>query len=205
MQKMNSQNLVRYSSDQIDALKNGALHVKEFHLSDSKGVYDSHSIFFKIDGKAYFFSKILRSGFEVNLKDDYLDFLKYTEIPNYLANSISIFDEKNASTILDSLLKKYKLQISIDSREIPESDFAKLRENEKLFVPLLTLYLGEKMKSKLGGRWEIEVDHNFFFHVPVIRTADKTYYPGQIALDVFKRQMTDIGIMLNLYVASINK
>lgn len=200
---MEAQEPSKYSPDQMDSIKKNSRSVREFFLEDSKGVYDNNSLFYQVDDQTYFFSRLLRVGYKVELAKGLRDLVKFSVVPRELTNSLAMFDNENSAAVLADRLKKYKLTLDEGTVEMTESDLKKMSGNKKLYYPILTLYLGERIRKGVGGRWEIAVDPNFYIHVPVIKVGQQILEPAKMASDIFKHHLVDIGVVLKYCIASV--
>jgi hypothetical protein len=194
------------SKTEIDLIASNSLKKDVVSIADSKGIYDKHIQLINLDsGKQIIYSDLLQKGYEIEVTEDYLEFMRHTTVPIFLQADISLFNniEMNKTDFLKRI-EKLKSKHIITGGNIDElsiNDFIYFKKNKKTAYSTLVFIAGEKIRSLIKGKWELIIDENFFLHKPVIVDPSGIKYdPNYIVMKMFERNLPFFSTLISNYL-----
>ena len=182
--------------------------VKRGFLKDKTGIYDREITYILLDHKQQIiYSNVLRKGIAANLDKDFFDFLKHITVPNPYGEHIYDFLDipSNKSKYEDELRLFFNdTMLTFDEPEKIQqriaSNFEKIVQNrDKLLLPLL-VYVGELLKKKVSGEWQVILDENFLCHsVVILDSQNRAYLPFYIVRKFLDGDIPNIEFYLDVY------
>lgn len=204
--KMSAQFL---SETEVNEIVKSFTNIRRFQLENKNGVYDKYvEVFDTHSGKAIVFSTILRTGKWVRMDKDFIDFLRLTSISNPFLNDIHSFLAPHQSKQkFENVLKQIFDEeiISFDDEERIDSliakHFVKMKQNKNKVASALLFFVGEVIRGRIKGSWEVVLDSKVYFHKPIIKSADgKEYYPYYVVDKFLEGSIPDIFFYIDNYM-----